>query len=300
MFDYYSNILVNGNVPKLTISLCVIALIVSVVLPFALMIIFKKKFGSKLKAFWFGALVFLVFVMIVESLINQIVLLKTGVGTKIMSNMWLYALYGGLMAGLFEECGRLVCMKYLMEDCKDDRNAGLMYGAGHGGCEVIALFSLTMVNNLVYAALINSGAIRTTISALKATGLDENTLATRLAAYSTLITGSSWTVLVGLVERLLAVTLHLAFSVLVWACVKTGKKAYFGLAFLMHFLTDAVIVLVAMVLPNFITNGDLANWLTEAVCAVFTVVTVLLAGIAYRDMKNTETAVAEISEAVEV
>lgn len=298
--EYYSNLLLNGKVPQLTVILCVVSLIVSVALPFVLMAVFKKKYGTKIKAFWFGALVFMVFALIIEGFINRTVILRSGVGSALTSNIWLYATYGGFMAALFEECGRLLCMKFLLKDCKGDKNVGLMYGAGHGGCEAIALFSIVMINNLLYALLINSGAIATTINTLKMSGLDENLIAVQLANISTLITGSSWTVLIGLVERLLAITLHISLSVLVWACVKTGKKVYFAIAFLMHFLTDALVVIVATNLVAFIDNQNAVNWISEGVTALITVVTVLLAGIAYRDMSNSETVTAvpleEVSE----
>lgn len=298
--EYYSNLLLNGKVPQLTIILCTVFLIVSLALPFILMIVFKKKYGTKIKSFWFGALVFLVFALIIEGFINRTVILRTGVGSALTSNIWLYATYGGFMAALFEECGRLLCMKFLLKDCKGDKNVGLMYGAGHGGCEFIALYSLTMINNLIYAMLINTGAIATTINTLKMTGMDKDLIAVQMAGYAALVTEPSGAFLPGFVERLLAITLQLALSVLVWACVKTGKKVYFAIAFLMHFLTDALVVIVATNLVAFIDNQNAVNWISEGVTALITVVTVLLARIAYRDMSNSETVTAvpleEVSE----
>lgn len=296
--EYYLNILQTGTVPQLTITFSIISLIVVVVLPFVLMAVFKKKYGCKYKPFWFGVLVFILFALILESIVNQTLLLKTGFGAKIMQNIWLYSLYGGVMAALFEEFGRLLCMKFLLKDCSDNKHTGLMYGAGHGGCEAVAIFGIAMINNLIYSLQINTGTITMTINTLKAAGIDDATLATQLANLSTLVTGSSFSILVGLVERFLAVALHIALSVLVWTCVKTGKKGYFGLALLMHFLTDAAIGVSAYYLTINLKNGNLANWLTEAVCALFLVLTILLAKKAFKNIKDEKQA--EVTQKAEV
>lgn len=74
--------------------------------------------------------------------------------------------YAALAAGLFEETGRLVAMKFFMKKNLDKGNA-LMYGVGHGGVEAILLVGLTYVNNIVISIMINTGTIQLSMSQLE-------------------------------------------------------------------------------------------------------------------------------------
>ena len=59
---------------------------------------------------------FFLAVIVLEGLAHSLVL--TGpYGQKIWETPWLYALYGGLAAGIFEETGRLAAMKLLKKKC---------------------------------------------------------------------------------------------------------------------------------------------------------------------------------------
>jgi len=99
----------------------------------------------------------------------------------------------------------------------------LMYGAGHGGIEAVLLLSLSMISNLVYSLMVNAGtADPTTVSAA-----------------ATLSQTAPWMFLVGGLERIGAVALHVSLSVLVWFAVKNKKAfALYPLAILLHALVD--------------------------------------------------------------
>ena len=47
-------------------------------------------------------------------------------------NIWFYALYGGIAAGVFEETGRFTAMKFWMKKSLS-KESSFMYGVGHGG-----------------------------------------------------------------------------------------------------------------------------------------------------------------------
>ena len=79
------------------------------------------------------------------------------VSKALSENLWLYALYGGLAAGLFEETGRYLTMRFLMKG-KWTRENALMYGAGHGGLEAVLILGMASVNNLLYSVMINTGS----------------------------------------------------------------------------------------------------------------------------------------------
>lgn len=61
-----------------------------------------------------GCGIFVGFAMILEQICHAIVLTVTG--DVIRDNIWLYAIYGGLAAALFEECGRWIAMKFCLKN----------------------------------------------------------------------------------------------------------------------------------------------------------------------------------------
>ena len=97
------------TVPVLSIAGMAVAMLVSFALPIALFIYSKKKLHAKTAPFFIGCGVFVVMVVLLESLAHNLILGSTG--TVITGNPLLYALYGGLMAALFEETGRYVAMR---------------------------------------------------------------------------------------------------------------------------------------------------------------------------------------------
>ena len=121
-------------------------LVFSVALPVGLMLYLRKK-GGKWGAFLIGALTFVVSTMILESILHNLLFL-TPLWAILQGNIWLYGLYGGLAAGIFEETGRFLAFKLLLKKESEPITA-LSYGIGHGGIEAILLVVLTMVNSFV-------------------------------------------------------------------------------------------------------------------------------------------------------
>ena len=100
----------NYEVPALSIVFMAVSAVLSVVIPVALLIYFYKKHKAPMASFFVGCGVMLVFALILESLVHQAVF-STKAGETILNTTWMYALYGGLMAGLFEETGRFAAFK---------------------------------------------------------------------------------------------------------------------------------------------------------------------------------------------
>lgn len=221
-----------------TIIMMIIQLGFGIVIPVGLYLILKKRFGHQPIAFFTGCAIFFLFVYILESLVHQTILGGTW-GLKISSNIWLYGLYGGLMAGLFEETGRLLAFKFILKKYRENDCTALFYGAGHGGFEAFYLLFMSGVNNLTFAMMINNG----NTAALK-TGLEGAALAQVEATIVQMqeITGGVF--LLSPVERLAAVVIHLSLSVLVWFAVKYGIYQLYGLAILIHCMINFVAVIV--------------------------------------------------------
>lgn len=177
---------------------------------------------------------------ILESAVHQIVL-GSSVGEKIQNNIWLYALYGGLMAGLFEETGRFIAFKTVLRKKRDKDINALMYGAGHGGFEAAVLLGVSMISNVVLAIMINSGNISGITGSLSGDALTQLEV-----GLETLTTTPSYTFLIGIMERVFAVTLQIALSVIVWFAAKNKNRLYlYPVAILIHFFVDALAVILA-------------------------------------------------------
>ena len=110
------------TVPSSSMAVMAVTGLLSVLIPVALAVYFYKKYKCNLKCLVVGALVWIVFSRVLEGAVHYGVLLSPA-GDTIKNTLWMSALYGGLMAGLFEEVGRFVGMKYLLKDCfNNDRN----------------------------------------------------------------------------------------------------------------------------------------------------------------------------------
>ncbi len=169
------------------------------------------------------------------------------------------------MAGLFEETGRFLAFKTLLRKKMDKKANALMYGAGHGGIEALVLLGITSVNNLIYSLLINTGN-----TAMLTAPLSGDMLAQVEKAIRLLITTPSWQFLLGSLERVLAVTLQIALSVLVWFAVKRKDRRYlYPVAILIHLAVDAAAAILS--------NLGVSAILIELMIAAFVAVAVSLA-----------------------
>lgn len=228
------------SVPGLTIAFIVLSMFVGVAIPVGLCIFCRVRWKCDFLPFFAGCGAMIVFAFGLEQIVHTVVFLSPA-GSTIKETLWLYALYGGLMAGLFEETGRFLAMKFLLKKRQGNDYNAVMYGAGHGGIEAFVILFFVMLNNLIYSLMINSG---TADQILKS--VDTASAATLQSAFETLAQSSPFLFLVGPVERLAAVTAQIALSVLVWIAVK--KKGQIGLYFLavfLHFLLDAAAVVLS-------------------------------------------------------
>ena len=253
------------TIPAASIAGMVFSLVVSFALPIGLFVYAKKKLGAKTAPFFIGCGVFFVMVLMLEAAIHRIVFQLAG--EALTGSVILYAVYGGLMAALFEETGRYIAMRFLVKPM-DFPNA-FMYGAGHGGVEAMLLCGVASISNIASAVMINSG----TMSAQLAT-LDAEKAADTAAALSALWTTPSMTFFAGGVERLLAVVLHVSLSILVFQSIRKKSRKDLLNAYLFHFIIDSLAVLLSAVA---------SVWVVELVVALVTGGAVLMAKYACRE-----------------
>ena len=145
----------------------------------------------------------------------------------------------GLSAGLSESLARAIGYAVMFRRGKAQRHEeGIMVGLGHGGIEAMLLGGV-----LVAASLSSLMAMR---------GVDLTTLdlaPEQLAALQTQLTqfdtSSPLLAFVPMIERMIAMTLHVVLSVMVWQAFASRKPLWFVLAVAYHATVDATAVYVS-------------------------------------------------------
>lgn len=223
-------------------------ILLEIAVPLALGYWFVKKFGLSWRVFALGALFFVV-VQVVHAplvLVTQTPLYLAVLPFGTTAAIAVLAVYLGLMAGLFEEVGRYLVYRYLFGRQKIPltRENGLLFGTGWGGVESMIVALLVLSSMVSYILLTGDGgaiplpddpAVQAQVDALRAlTPLD---------------------ILPGLAERMMTITLHIAWSLMVLAAVVYGKKALLALAVLWHAGVDAAAVYLAQTQGFLVTEG---------------------------------------------
>lgn len=213
------------------IAAIVSVLILTIAVPLGIML-FLARAGGSWKDFLVGAATFIVFAMVLERIFHSLVL-QSGAGAAIQGNVWLYSLYGGMAAGIFEETGRFLAFRSVLRG-REARITSLAYGIGHGGAEAFLIAGLTMASNLVLGLTYSHGGsippeIVPAVESL-------------LEIPPTMFLWSGF-------ERLTAMALHMALSVLVFASVRTNRRWLYPAAILVHAAVDFAAVVSNAYLP---------------------------------------------------
>ena len=227
-------------VPVSSLIMMAVNAVLGIAVPVCLSVYLVRKHHARLSTILIGAGTFILFALVLESIMHQLVL-KGPHGASILDNTLRYAIYGGLAAGVFEETGRFLSMKFLMKKEPSAPLPGVAYGIGHGGVEMLIIFGITMINNLVISALINSGQTDVIFSKVPDEAVEQ--LRSQLDQLQMIGAG---TLIIGIWERFSALVLHLGLSMMVWVAVRKGGKWLWLLpaAIALHAIVDAGAVLL--------------------------------------------------------
>ncbi|MBR3574662.1 MAG: YhfC family intramembrane metalloprotease [Lachnospiraceae bacterium] len=223
----------------------------------------KEKFTSVLT----GAVTFLLFALILEKPIQNVLIFPTAMGLPnhgiaqfINARPVLWAFLVGFFPGLFEETGRFVAFKTVLKNRKN-RETSISYGIGHGGFEVMLILGLTYINYITYGIMINSGAYAETIKQIAQVMPDQ--VDAYLAIPDQLAAFTAGSFAINLYERIFAVLFHIGASILVFYACRDRKKIWlYPLAIILHTLMDGIL---GLALAGVI---GLSDWGLEAVCTV--------------------------------
>jgi uncharacterized membrane protein YhfC len=203
--------------------------------PIVLGVTLWRRTGARWRLFIIGALTFIA-AQVGHLPFNQFVLNPyiTGVLGE-TPTLWptLYVgLLLGLSAGVFEEVARYVAFRYWAKDARRWRD-GMMLGAGHGGIEAIIIGLLAGIG-VVNVFIIQTGALDALLAAQSPEALE---LARQQIAE--LVNGPPL-LLLGAVERLLALCFHLAASLLVMQVFVRRNLLWLLAAIAWHTLIDLI------------------------------------------------------------
>lgn len=235
----------------------------------------KHKQRTNLSYLIAGAIGFILSARVLELGVHYVCILADNpVSRFINGNTWAFVLYGTMMAGVFEECGRHIVLKYILKKNRTRENA-VLYGIGHGGIEILAVLLPTMILYLVIAILFSQGNVEEAMKQLKIT---EETAAAALPSVQAAAAFDYGMMAMNVVERLFAMSLHIGLTVIVYYGVISEKKGFLPLAILLHMLMDTF--------PALYQRGVVPLWTVEVWGAFWAAVTGFIAARLYRKMKE--------------
>ena len=265
----------NIVIGKSSIPALIITIILMIAIPVGFFVYWRSKHKEQTNISWLiaGAVGFIVSARMLELGVHYVcIIVNNPVSRFINGNTVAFVLYGITMAGVFEECGRYIVLKTIMKKNRTRENA-VLYGIGHGGIEILAILMPLMITYLVIAVLFSQGDVEHAISSLKIT---EETAAAALPSVQSAALFDYAIMGMNVIERLFAMSLHIALTVIVYYGVINGKKTCLPLAILLHMLMDTF--------PALYQRGAVPLWSVEVWAAVWTAVIGFIAVKLYRRM----------------
>ena len=267
----------NIVIGKSAIPSLIITVILMVVTPVIFFIYWRKNYKQQTKISWLiaGAIGFIVSARVLELGVHMVCIATDNpISRFINGNTIAYVLYGIIMAGVFEECGRYIVLKYIMKKNRTTENA-VMYGIGHGGIEILAVLLPTLITYLAVAVLFSAGDMENALSTLDIT---EETASAALPSIQTAAAFDYVMMAMNVIERLFAMLLHIGLTVVVYYGVVTAKKICLPVAIILHMLMDTF--------PALYQRSVVPLWTVELWVGVWSGVVVFITVNLYRKMKE--------------
>ncbi len=269
----------NMVIGKSSIPSLILTIILMIAIPVAFLIYWRMKHKERTKMSWLiaGAVGFIVSARVLELGVHYFCIIGDNpVSRFINGHTVAFVIYGITMAGVFEECGRFIVMKYIMKKNRTRENS-VLYGIGHGGIEIIAVLIPTMISSLAIAVMLSTADRATALGAL---GITEENAAVALTSVQTVATFDYGMMAVNVIERILAMLLHIGLTVIVYYGITQAKKSCLPAAIGLHMLMDLFAALYQ--------RSVVPLWSVEVWAAFVTGGVVMIAVKQYRQMENTE------------
>lgn len=248
-----------------------------IIFPLIVAIVWVIKKKERFTTVLIGALTWLIFAIVLESIPKSFILSPTNpLGAFLANNIFLLSIVGALLAGLFEEIGRYIIFKTFLEK-RTNKETAISQGIGHGGFEALFILLNVGIQLLLFAFLIQEGGFDALIEYIASAGVDP----TQIAAVSDqLKTMSLSNTLVMCFERCMAMLLHVGLSIIVFTSVRKKKIGLLILAILLHTLID-----IPAALYQF---GVLNLFITEIIISVYAIIVFCFAYKRYYEALESE------------
>ena len=254
-----------------------ITVILMIAIPVCFFICWRRKNREQTKISWLiaGAAGFVISARMLEVGVHYFCIVADNpVSRFINGNTAAFVLYGITMAGIFEECGRLIILKYILKKDRTRENA-VIYGIGHGGIEILTVLLPAMILYLAIAVMFSQGD---TEAALKTLNITEETATAALPSVQAAAAFDYAMMAMNVMERLLAMLIHIGLTVIVYYGVVNAKKLCLPAAILLHMLADTF--------PALYQRGILPLWAVEIWIAFWTLMIMLIAAKLYKRMSE--------------
>lgn len=212
-----------------------------------------------------GAAGFLISARVLKVGVHMVcIVMDNPISRYINGNTAAYVIYGIFMAGIFEEVGRYVIIRFFMKKNKTRENF-VMYGIGHGGIEVWSITLLSLLSLLAFAVLVKYQGIE---SALQLMGISKDVPEDLVnIVVDTLTTATNFGIaMAGLCvfERICSMTVHIAFTVIVSYGIEKKQNSYLFAAISAHAIVD--------IFPALYQRGVVTLPVTEVWCLFCSIV----------------------------
>lgn len=254
-----------------------ITVILMIAIPVCFFICWRRKHREQTKISWLiaGAAGFVISARMLEVGVHYFCIVADNpVSRFINGNTAAFVLYGITMAGIFEECGRLIILKYILKKDRTRENA-VIYGIGHGGIEILTVLLPAMILYLAIAVMFSQGD---TEAALKTLNITEETATAALPSVQAAAAFDYAMMAMNVMERLLAMLIHIGLTVIVYYGVVNAKKLCLPAAILLHMLADTF--------PALYQRGILPLWAVEMWAVFWTLMIMLIAAKLYKRMSE--------------
>ena len=272
MTKFESIVIGKSSIPSL-----IMTAILMIAIPVIFFLYWRKKHKQQTKISWLiaGGAGFIVSARVLELGVHYFCIAADNpVSRFINENTAAFVLYGITTAGVFEECGRHIVLKYILKKNRTRENA-VLYGIGHGGTEILAVLLPSMMIQLAAAVLFSQGDVE---NALRTLNITEETAAAALPSVQAAAAFDYGMMAMNVVERLFAMLLHTGLTVIVYDGVLNARKRRLPTAILLHMLMDTF--------PALYQRGRVPLWAVEVWEAVWTVIVVFIAVRLYGKMKE--------------
>ena len=267
----------NIVIGKSSIPALIMTIILMIAIPVIFFVYWRRKHKERTNISWLiaGAVGFIVSARVLELGVHYVCIIANNPFSQFINrNTAAFVLYGITMAGVFEECGRYIVLKTIMKKNRTRENA-ILYGIGHGGIEILAVILPAILQYLAVAILFSAGDVE---NALRTLNITEQTAAAALPSVQAAASFDYTIMAMNVIERLLAMSLHIGLTVIVYYGVITGRKVCLPLSIILHMLMDTF--------PALYQRGVVQLWTVEIWAALWTAVIGFVAVRYYKIMKE--------------